>query len=75
LPNLLKAYALIQQIKDEFWRVQKSEQLRNLIKDIAGLHLAFETNNAYATPGETINTSLKLLARNTSLITCKSGSN
>jgi LmbE family N-acetylglucosaminyl deacetylase len=69
LPNLLKAYALIQQIEDEFWRVQKSEQLRNLIKDISGLYLAFETNNAFATPGETINTALKFLARNTSSIT------
>ncbi|NCX28726.1 MAG: gfo/Idh/MocA family oxidoreductase, partial [Rhodobacterales bacterium] len=68
LPNLLKAYALVRQIEDEFWRVQKSEQLRTFIKDVAGLHLAFETNMAYATPGETINASLKLLARNTSLI-------
>ena len=71
LRNLLKAYALIQQIEDEFWRVQKSEQLRNLIKDIAGLFLAFEANVAYATPGETINATLKLLARNTSLISAK----
>ena len=71
LPNLLKAYALVRQIEDEFWRVQKSEQLRTFIKDVAGLHFAFETNMAYATPGESINTTLKLLARNTSLISAK----
>ncbi len=66
LPNLLRAYTLIQEISDEYWRVQKSKQLKNLIKEIAGLYLAFETDIAYATPGEFINTSLKLLARNTS---------
>ena len=71
LPKLLKAYSLIQQIEDDFWRVQKSKQLKNLIKEIAGLYLAFESNMAYATPGETINATLKLLARNTSLIKVK----
>ena len=71
LPDLLRAYALIQQIEDEFWRTQKSEQIVNLIKDISGLYLAFETSTAYATPGESINTTLKLLARDTSLISVR----
>ena len=64
LPDLLQAYTLIQQIDDQFWREQKTEQIVNLIKEISGLYLAFETDTAYATPGETINASLKLLARN-----------
>ena len=71
LPDLLRAYALIQQIEDEFWKTQKSEQIVNLIKDISGLYLAFETSTAYATPGESINTTLKLLARDTSLISVR----
>lgn len=68
LPDLLQAYTLIEQIEDPFWRTQKSNQLKNLIKDISGLHLAFESREAYATPGETINTALKLLARNTQMV-------
>ena len=71
LPDLLRAYALIQQIEDEFWKTQKSEQIVNLIKDISGLYLAFETSTAYATPGESISTTIKLLARNTSLISVR----
>ena len=71
LPDLLRAYALIQQIKDPFWRDQKTEQIRSLIKEVAGLYLAFESNDAYAAPGEQINTTLKLLARNASSITLK----
>lgn len=67
LPDLLRAYALIQQIEDEFWKTQKSEQIISLIKDISGLYLAFETSIAYATPGEKIDTRIKLLARNHSL--------
>ena len=65
LPNLLKAYALIQQIEDHFWRDQKTDQIKNLIQEITGLYLAFESNDAYASPGETVSTTLKLLARNT----------
>ena len=71
LPNLLSAYELIQQIEDPFWKKQKTQQIRDLIQNIAGLHLAFESDGAYATPGETINTTLKLLARNTPSITVK----
>ena len=71
LPDLLRAYSLIQQIEDEFWKTQKSEQIVNLIKDISGLYLAFETSTAYATPGESISTTIKLLARNTSLISVR----
>ena len=67
LPDLLQAYSLIQQIDDQFWREQKTEQIVNLIKEISGLYLAFETDTAYATPREKINTRLKLLARNHSL--------
>lgn len=65
LPGLLEAYSLIQQIEDDFWRAQKTDQIKNLIKEIAGLHLAFESVDAYASPGETVGTTLKLLARNT----------
>lgn len=72
LPNLLKAYALIQQIEDVFWREQKANQIKNLIKDISGIHLAFESLKAYATPGESINTTLKLLARNTAMVRLES---
>ena len=71
LPDLLSAYALIQQIEDPFWREQKTEQIRSLIKEIAGLYLAFESNEAYAAPGEQLNTTLKLLARNTPSVTVK----
>jgi LmbE family N-acetylglucosaminyl deacetylase len=69
LPNLLKAYALIQQIEDHFWRDQKIDQIINLIKEVAGLYLAFESNDAYASPGETVSTTLKLLVRNSSSVT------
>src|SRR6056300_479696 len=68
LPDLLQAYMLIEQIEDPFWRTQKADQIKSLIKDIAGLHLAFESRKAYATPEETINTALKLLARNTQMV-------
>jgi LmbE family N-acetylglucosaminyl deacetylase len=72
LADLLEAYSLIQQIQDDFWRGQKTGQIKNLIKEIAGLHLAFESNNAYASPGETVGTTLKLLARNTSSVILES---
>lgn len=71
LPDLLSAYALIQQIEDLFWREQKTEQIRSLIKEIAGLYLAFESNEAYAAPGEQLKTTLKLLNRNAPSVTLK----
>lgn len=71
LPTLLKAYSLIKEIKDPFWRAQKTSQIKTLIKSVVGLHLAFQSNTSFATPRERINTTLTVLARNAKGIALK----
>ena len=65
LKNLVNAYQLIQQIEDAFWREQKTAQIKEIIKDISGLHLAFLSKEAYGNPGKKITAQLEVLARNT----------
>lgn len=49
LPELLKAYPLVQNLKDSHWKAVKTEQLRNLILHCSGLFLEIYT------PRKTIN--------------------
>lgn len=47
LPELLKAYSLVLNLKDEHWRKIKTEQLKNLILQTSGLFLeAVSTENS-----------------------------
>ena len=72
LQTLIKAYGLITQIEDSFWRDQKTEQITQLIKEVAGLHMSFETKQAYAAPGERIQSKMQILVRNSSDFSLKS---
>ena len=49
LPELLKAYLLVQNLKDSHWKAVKTEQLRNLILHCSGVFLEIST------PRKTIN--------------------
>ena len=56
IPDLVKAYALIQQLEDEHWKAIKSEEIKKIIAGCAGLYL-----EAVASAQEiTSNTAVKL---------------
>ncbi|MDO9595436.1 MAG: PIG-L family deacetylase [Lutibacter sp.] len=49
IPNLIVAYKLIQQLKDEHWKQLKSEEIKEIIAACAGLYLEAVANNASTT--------------------------
>ncbi|MCM5663370.1 PIG-L family deacetylase [Galbibacter mesophilus] len=66
IPQLLKAYKLIEKLEDQYWRTVKLKEIKKIIEASSGLFLEAIANNASAVPGETI--SIKSFAINRSNI-------
>ena len=49
IPQLLEAYKLIQNLKDNYWKALKSEEIKNIIAGCSGLYLEAVANNASTT--------------------------
>ena len=49
IPNLIEAYKLIQQLKDEHWKQLKSDEIKEIIAACAGLYLEVTSNSASTT--------------------------
>jgi LmbE family N-acetylglucosaminyl deacetylase len=63
IPQLVKAYDLIQNLEDEHWKNIKSEELKKIISGCAGLYLEASTDSQDATPGSTIKVKLEAINR------------
>lgn len=63
IPDLVKAYELIQQLEDEYWRNYKSEEIKEIIKACAGLYLKANSETASTTPGSTANIAIEMTNR------------
>lgn len=72
LPDLIKAYNLLQSVEDEHWKKHKSEHLREIIQASAGLYLEANPEVASTTPGETIKVMVEAINRSTIPIVLKS---
>ncbi|MBE0422536.1 MAG: PIG-L family deacetylase [Lutibacter sp.] len=49
IPSLIEAYKLIQQLKDDHWKLLKSNEIKDIIAACAGLYLEVVANNASTT--------------------------
>lgn len=63
IPELLKAYKLIDAIEDKYWRAVKLEQIRNVIAACSGLFFETTTHIAGAVPGSKIEIQANILNR------------
>ncbi|MGL2966160.1 PIG-L family deacetylase [Flavobacterium sp. XGLA_31] len=63
LPDLVKAYDLIQKLTDTHWREIKSEEIKKIISACAGLYLEAVADVQEATPGSTIKVKLEATNR------------
>ncbi len=63
IPELLKAYSLIEKLEDAHWKQIKSEEIKNLIYHCAGLYLEAVAENNHATANETVHLNLELINR------------
>ncbi|GAA3584254.1 PIG-L family deacetylase [Snuella lapsa] len=69
IPQLLEAYKLLQNIKDEHWKTIKTKELKSIIEMCAGLYLEASANTNWATQNETVDLNIEALNRsNTSIV-------
>ncbi|AVR46150.1 LmbE family protein [Christiangramia fulva] len=72
LPQLLQAYSLIQNLKNDHWRKIKSEEIKDIIYACAGLYLEAAANQSSITPSEIIPVHLEAINRSNSVMKLES---
>ncbi|AUP77975.1 PIG-L family deacetylase [Flavivirga eckloniae] len=75
IPQLTKAYQLLQKIEDDHWKAQKTKELKAIIEMCAGLYLEASAETNWATQGESINLNIEALNRSNTPITLVSFNN
>ncbi|GFD76148.1 PIG-L domain-containing protein [Tenacibaculum sp. KUL113] len=63
LPDLLKAYKKVRQLKNTHWRTIKTKELNEIIKACAGLYLEASAESSSSIPSSTINVNFEALNR------------
>ncbi|MEN1784337.1 MAG: PIG-L family deacetylase [Bacteroidota bacterium] len=63
IPDLVKAYELLQNIDDEHWKTVKSEQLKNIILACGGMYLEASSKTPSAVTGEAVTLQVEALNR------------
>lgn len=69
IPELIKAYKLLQHIENTHWKTQKTAELKHIIAMCAGLYLEASANTNWATPGAIVNLDLEVINRSATPIT------
>lgn len=65
IPNLIKAYAMIQALEENHWKKIKLEEIKKIIADCTGLYLEAVSNSQEATPGSVLKLNLEAINRST----------
>jgi len=63
IPELVKAYNLIDQLADKHWRTIKSEEIKKIIAACAGLYLEAVSDTQEVTRGSTLKIKLEVINR------------
>ena len=63
IPNLAKAYSMIQLLEDEHWKTIKSEEIKKIIAACSGLYLEAVAENQTATPNSSIKVKIEAINR------------
>jgi len=63
IPNLVKAYAMVQLLEDEHWKTIKTEELKKVIAACSGLYLEGVAENQTATPNSSLNLKIEAINR------------
>ena len=71
IPELVKAYQLLQKVDDMHWRTLKSEELKNIISAAAGLYLEASSASASTTPGSKATINIETINRSSQNVTLK----
>jgi len=72
VPNLVKAYSVVQLLEDEHWKTIKTEELKKVIAACSGLYLEGVAEYQTATPNSIINVKIEAINRSASPMFLKS---
>ncbi|TVZ51544.1 PIG-L family deacetylase [Dokdonia sp. Hel_I_53] len=72
VPLLVKAYTLVQDLENEHWKKNKTEELKNLIVACSGLYLEATSNIATATVGSSMILNVEAINRSNQMVQLKS---
>lgn len=72
IPDLVKAYSLIQNLEDEHWKTIKSKEIKDIIAACSGLYLEAVTETNHATKDEIVNLKLEAINRSSQPINLES---
>jgi len=72
IPNLVKAYSLVQLLEDDHWKTIKSDELKKVIAACSGLFLEGVAENQTATPNSTLNLKIEAINRSENSMLLKS---
>ncbi|QWX84913.1 PIG-L family deacetylase [Cellulophaga sp. HaHaR_3_176] len=72
LPELLKAYELLQKSTDKDWKTDKTKELVAIIESISGLYLEATANTSSTNPGGEIEVEIEAINRSKNKIVLKS---
>ncbi len=72
IPNLVKAYSMIQLLEEEHWKTIKTEELKKVITACSGLYLEGVTENQTATPNSSLNVKIETINRSVNPMILKS---
>lgn len=72
IPELLKAYQLIEKLEDNHWKTIKTEAIKNIIYHCAGLYLEAVAETNHATANNTIKLNIELINRASENVQLKS---
>ena len=68
LPELVKAYSLIQTLEDTHWKIIKTEEIKKIIAGCAGLYLEAVTDVQETTPGSILKIKTEAINRSSVLM-------
>jgi len=63
LPQLVQAYQLVRNIKNDHWKNLKTKELTSIITAVAGLHIEASAKSAYANAGESVSITIEVVNR------------
>jgi len=68
IPELMRAYKDIQNLKDDHWKTIKTNEIKNIIAACAGLYLEATANTNHSTAGAQVDLNLEVINRSDSSI-------
>ena len=71
LPELVKAYKLINNLDDNHWKAIKLDEIKSIIYACSGLYIEAVADTNHATPNSDVNVTLEVINRNESPVTLK----